>query len=184
MKLVNKAGQPATERSAAGANAAEPVERRAGTKGNADQQSTRRTQRRISVSQALERIRQVLCRHTPEVGAVYWKAARTVLCGGREVKLASLPLYTPFAALRKSGYGPSAKQGHSTPCPQLAKADAAPAPIRWSTHRNLLRPLPLRGEIPRAWRPRSSIRVRVEMRQWPGSPLAHRRALPLHCHPR
>ena len=48
-KLANKAGQPA----------AEPVERRAGTKGNADQQSTYRTQRRASVSQALERIRQV-----------------------------------------------------------------------------------------------------------------------------
>jgi len=39
-------------------SAAEPVERRAGTKGNANQQSTGRTQSRISVSQALERIRQ------------------------------------------------------------------------------------------------------------------------------
>ena len=40
-------------------SAAEPVEPRAETKGNAGQQSTRRTQSRISVSQALERIRQV-----------------------------------------------------------------------------------------------------------------------------
>ena len=40
-------------------SAAEPVERRAGTKGNAGQQSTRRTQSRESVSQALERIRKV-----------------------------------------------------------------------------------------------------------------------------
>ena len=39
-------------------SAAEPVERRAGTKGNADQQSTRRAQDRESVTQALERIRQ------------------------------------------------------------------------------------------------------------------------------
>ena len=39
--------------------AAESVERRAGTKGNAGQQSTRRTQSRESVSQALERIRKV-----------------------------------------------------------------------------------------------------------------------------
>jgi len=39
-------------------SAAELVERRAGTKGNADQQSTRRTQSRVSVSQALARIRQ------------------------------------------------------------------------------------------------------------------------------
>src|SRR6516165_3720957 len=38
--------------------AAEPVERRAGAKGNAGQQSTRRTQSRVSVSHALERIRQ------------------------------------------------------------------------------------------------------------------------------
>src|SRR6266568_1526317 len=37
---------------------AEPVEPRAGTKGNAGQQSTYRTQSRVSVSQALERIRQ------------------------------------------------------------------------------------------------------------------------------
>ena len=39
-------------------SAAEPVERRAETKGNADQQRTRRTQRRISVSKMLARIRQ------------------------------------------------------------------------------------------------------------------------------
>ena len=38
--------------------ATEPVERRAGAKGNASQQSTRRTQSRVSVSHALERIRQ------------------------------------------------------------------------------------------------------------------------------
>lgn len=63
-------------------SAAEPVEPRAGTKGNAGQQSTSRTPSRTSVSQALERIRQV-CRHSPEVGAVCGKAARTVLCGGR-----------------------------------------------------------------------------------------------------
>ena len=55
VKPTNNAGQPA----------AEPVEPRAGTKGNADQQSTYRTQRRTrrpqcrpSVSQELERIRQ------------------------------------------------------------------------------------------------------------------------------
>src|SRR5258706_7690639 len=40
--------------------AAEPVERRAEAKGNASQQSTRRTQSRVSVSQALERIRQAV----------------------------------------------------------------------------------------------------------------------------
>ena len=58
-KLANKAEESVAERSVAEPNAAEPVERRAGTKGNARQQSTRRTQRRVSVSQALERIRKV-----------------------------------------------------------------------------------------------------------------------------
>jgi RNA-directed DNA polymerase len=58
-KPANKAEQPAPERSAAKLNAAELVERRAGTEGNAGQQSTRRTQSRESVSQALERIRKV-----------------------------------------------------------------------------------------------------------------------------
>ena len=47
-KPPNKAGQPA----------AEAVEPRAGTKGNADQQSTRRTQSRERVTQALDRVRQ------------------------------------------------------------------------------------------------------------------------------
>jgi len=49
LKPTNKAEQ----------SAAEPVEPRAGTKGNADQQSMRRAQSRESVSQALERIRKV-----------------------------------------------------------------------------------------------------------------------------
>src|SRR5215831_7348171 len=40
-------------------SAAEPVEPRAGTKGNASQQSTCRTQSRVSVSQALEHIRRI-----------------------------------------------------------------------------------------------------------------------------
>src|SRR6516165_7561043 len=40
-------------------SAAEPAEPRAGTKGNADQQSTLRTQGRVRVTQALDRIRQV-----------------------------------------------------------------------------------------------------------------------------
>ena len=65
MKPTNKAEGPPAARPAEEKHAAEPVERRAGTKGNADQQSTyrtqsrtRRTQIRPSVSQALERIRQ------------------------------------------------------------------------------------------------------------------------------
>jgi group II intron reverse transcriptase/maturase len=49
VKPANKAEQ----------SGAEPVEPRTGTKGNADQQSTRLTQSRTSVTQALERIRKV-----------------------------------------------------------------------------------------------------------------------------
>ena len=49
-KPANKAGRPA----------AEPVERRAGTEGNAGQQSTRRAQDRDGVSQALDRVRRAV----------------------------------------------------------------------------------------------------------------------------
>src|SRR5229473_1009680 len=59
VKPMNKAERSAAEQSAAEPTAAELVERRAETKGNVDQQSTRRTQRRISVSKMLlARIRQ------------------------------------------------------------------------------------------------------------------------------
>src|SRR5215468_8537005 len=102
MKPTNKAEWLAAERSAAEPTAAESVERRAGTKGNAGQQSTRRTQSRISVSQALERIRQIFA-VTPEVGAVCGKAARTVLCGGRAMKRASLPLHKREFITRRRG---------------------------------------------------------------------------------
>ena len=46
-------------------SAAELVERRAGTEGNADWQSTHWTQRQVSVPQAPERIRQFACRLDP-----------------------------------------------------------------------------------------------------------------------
>jgi len=58
-KPTNNAEQPAAERFVGSQPAAEPVEQRAETKGNASQQSTRRAQSRVSVSQALERIRKV-----------------------------------------------------------------------------------------------------------------------------
>jgi hypothetical protein len=70
-------------------SAAESVEPRAGTKGNADQQNTRRAQHRESVSQAMARIRQALaepetCRQAPEVGAVCVKAHVRICAGGGE----------------------------------------------------------------------------------------------------
>src|SRR5215471_17445084 len=69
MKPANKANEPTAEAST-GANAAEPVERRAGAKGNAHQQSTHWTQSQVRVSQALER--------TPEVGEAMGGAAEVV----------------------------------------------------------------------------------------------------------
>ena len=59
VKPTNKALHSAAEQSTAELFAAEPVEPRAETEGNAGQQSTCGTQGQISVSQALERIRQV-----------------------------------------------------------------------------------------------------------------------------
>src|SRR5215831_3517934 len=56
-KPANKAAPSAVEQSAVELAVAEPVERRAETKGNADQQSTCRAQSRVSVSQARDRIR-------------------------------------------------------------------------------------------------------------------------------
>jgi hypothetical protein len=90
VKLANKAEQ----------SAAESVERRAGTKGNAGQHSTCRAQYRVSVSPALERIRHVR-RQTPKVGAVCGKAARTVLCGGRSAM--SVPTAIVANAPRNDG---------------------------------------------------------------------------------
>ena len=58
-KPTNKAGRPV----------AEPVEPRPGTKGNADQQSTHRTQSRVRVTQALDRLRQ--SRKAKEEGTVH-----------------------------------------------------------------------------------------------------------------
>ena len=58
-KPANKAQASTVASIAVERSAAEPVERRAGTKGNAGQQSTCRAQNRVSVSPALERIRKV-----------------------------------------------------------------------------------------------------------------------------
>ena len=60
VKPANKAEPPTAESSAVMPAAAEPVERRAGTKGNADWQSTHQTQRWSRVSPALDRMRQMI----------------------------------------------------------------------------------------------------------------------------
>src|ERR1700745_394517 len=72
VKLANNAEQ----------SAAESVEPRTGTKGNADQQSTRRAQYRESVPQALGPIRQISPSITRGRSRMH-KGARPDLCGGR-----------------------------------------------------------------------------------------------------
>ena len=72
------AGKPTNK---AERSAAELVEPRAETKGNAGQQRTRRTQcrhKRVTGAGTHTEIH----RHTPKVGAACGKAARADLCGG------------------------------------------------------------------------------------------------------
>src|SRR5260221_6045930 len=70
VKSPNKTGFPV----------AEAMERRAGTKGNADRQSTHRTQIRARVTQALGRLRQPISASpsTPKVGEAMGRAAEVV----------------------------------------------------------------------------------------------------------
>src|SRR6266704_5912391 len=59
VKPANKVAHPAAEQSAAEPATAEPVEPRAGTKGNAGQQTMPWAQSQTSMPHALERIRKV-----------------------------------------------------------------------------------------------------------------------------
>src|SRR5262249_52163246 len=109
-KLANKAKR----------SVAEPVEPRAGTKGNANQQHTagRRAGKpchrcwhayvkpqgkgRRNGSHPPALARTAICRHSPEVGAVRGKAVRTDLCGGRGA--ISVPTATDLRCLRSREY--------------------------------------------------------------------------------
>src|SRR5215467_5497067 len=71
--------------------AAEPVEPRAGAKGNAHQQSTHWTQSQARVSQALERIRQAIAVTHPR-WEPYAGKPLVRFCAGGAMKIASLPL--------------------------------------------------------------------------------------------
>ena len=96
VKPPNKAGLPV----------AEAVEPRAGAKGNADQQSTHRTQSRKRVTQALSRVRHVLRRQTPKVGAGCSNWARPDPCGGcpaMGIPTAILAPFLPFAIPTRIG---------------------------------------------------------------------------------
>ena len=89
-KRANKAAHDVVEQSTAGAAAAEPVEPRAGTKGNTDWQSTHWTQSQVRVSQAPERIRQAIAVWTR--GRSRMRESRTSGSGRGARESASLPL--------------------------------------------------------------------------------------------
>src|SRR5438105_6967457 len=95
VKPANKAKKSTAEASA-GKVAAEPGERRAGTKGNAGQQSTCRAQNRISVSQALERIRQFAVTHPrwePYAGKPHVRFCAGGACDETHVPTATTPRF-------------------------------------------------------------------------------------------
>src|SRR6516225_3441132 len=93
-KPTNEAGRPVEE----------PVERRVGTKGNAHQQSTHRTQRRQSVTQALDRIRKVAS-ESERLAVIHprWEpyAGKPPVrfCAGGAMQIASLPLPWPVCCI-------------------------------------------------------------------------------------
>jgi hypothetical protein len=85
-------------------SAAELVERRAGTKGNASQPSTCRTQCRISVSQGVGSHPAAYCRHYPR-WEPYAGKPHVRICAGGARQLASLPRSPLFAAARSDAIG-------------------------------------------------------------------------------
>jgi hypothetical protein len=115
-KPANKAARSATEPSVKEPAAAESAEPRAGAKGNVDWQSTRRTQRRVSVSQEPERIRQVgarlLCRLYPR-WEPYAGKSQVRNCAGGARQLASLPRLLPFVAVQTVRNWPKVAVGDS-----------------------------------------------------------------------
>src|SRR5260221_11001670 len=100
MKAANQAAQAGRE----------PVERRAEAKGNAGQTNTRRTQSRESVSQGLERIREVHCFAVITQGgsrmreSCTYGSVRGALSNGRPYRDRSVPTV-------------SASGGHALLCP-------------------------------------------------------------------
>src|SRR5215211_5365335 len=125
MKPANKAEGPSAAHAAEEIPAAEPVERRAGTKGNADQQSTRRTQGRESVSQALERIRKVARERKQEKFTALFHHISTELLEEAFFELNPAGIAQFALGLRSATRPPHA--GHGRAVPRSAVAPGNPA---------------------------------------------------------
>src|SRR5215813_5231542 len=111
VKPPNKAGLPA----------AEAVEGRAGAKGNADQQSTHRTQSRKRVTQALSRVRQAARHRKKErfTALLHHLNVDTLRTAFLELKLADL-----HSKIHRGAYRPQPSRRTYIP-----KADGRPRPL-------------------------------------------------------
>jgi RNA-directed DNA polymerase len=113
-KPTNKAGRPA----------AEPAEPRPGPKGNADQQSTHRTQSRVRVTQALDRVREAARRRK--------KGQFTALLHHIDADT----LRTPFYALkRKAAPGVDGMTWHDYEVDLEPRIDDLHGRVHWGAYR-------------------------------------------------
>ena len=120
VKPANKAEQPTAEQSAKAPTAAESVEPRTETEGNAGQQSTHRAQNRGNVTQALYRIRKVARERKKErfttlfhhISTDFFKKAFFELKGDAAPDVEGLPDRPRATARAPAWSSPSAIFGH------------------------------------------------------------------------
>ena len=118
MKPTNDADRSVTE----------PVEQRPVTNGNRQSQSTDRTQSRVPVSQAAERIRQFvpICRQPPKVGAVCVNA-HVRICAGGAGQPASLPRKRAPERPAASNSAPKPQRQPTGPATSAPRSRAIPS---------------------------------------------------------
>ena len=133
MKPTNKA-----ERSAA-----EPVEPRAEAEGKAGQQGTHRAQYRVRVTQALDRMRQMIAvgtrgRSRMRESCTYG-SVRGALSNERPYRnRQTAQVHCSIMTLRSSAAGQSRRRPHVIRQSIVRKKRTSPAPVRWFDSENLL----------------------------------------------